>query len=315
MKQEILESPISPEIKEEVLGSPASPDVKLEIQDSPASPSVKQELFESPASPDVRLEIQDSPASPSVKQELFESPASSNLGESAFNELAVPGPSGMGRGSLEPQGIIPRTAGREAAIPPRRYEQHAACPSPRLEVPFQGAWAPAPKRNLLMQERPAQQPMYQPLILPIGRPLREIRNRIQIQYAPNPMQDKPPLRTPHIPRDREEAAQLEADCNGRLGRRNALVQKTSHLHIGYFQCPTTGDWRCFECFRDMQEDWKFVFLHCVGLTVGLRTPFCPGRCGKNPFVLEKLYKCPACSLLFFTHLEEIERGHIFKHSA
>ena len=124
----------------------------------------------------------------------------------------------------------------------------------------------------------------------------------RMRYLQTPEQGVAPYRTPARPRNQDEADQLQRAASAYLNRRQVLVQRTSHMHITYFKSPRTSDWRCIDCYRDVQEDWEFVYLHCVGLIVSLRTPHCPGPCHKNPFVLEKLHRCSACSLVFYTYI-------------
>ena len=123
-----------------------------------------------------------------------------------------------------------------------------------------------PKHICLLQQISEHQQGYRPLPAILGhlrRPLQEVGGRNNIQLIENLDQGEPVLRTPSFPRDLEEAILLEMASKARLKGRNALVLRTSHLHIAYYQSPTTRDWRCVKCARQAQEGWKYTFLHCV----------------------------------------------------
>ena len=127
-----------------------------------------------------------------------------------------------------------------------------------------------------------------------------------------PQQGIPPFRVPSRPLNEVEAEILKNAYTSGLNRRSVLVQKVSHLHLVYFHSPNTSDWRCVDCYQGMAEDWKYAYLHCVGLTVEFKTPRCPG-CRKSLFIEDRVYRCSACSIVFTYHEKEIQKGCVFRH--
>ena len=306
--------------------------VKPEIPDSPTSPDQEPLVQDSPASPDQESIIPDSPASPDPRpstsySESSVAPGQRAPGSSFTNTVTVT------RASLMQQvhpPMRPLYTMKCASAQPTcglglSPLAHPAPPQPPVRAQVSPLVHPAaPQLPVAAQGPPVvRPPPVQPCVLGPLRPLGGIELLDQLRpfyqrlyrarYYQTPQQGIAPYNVPTRPRNMDEAEQLQRAANGQLNRRRILIQRTSHMHIAYFRSRETSDWRCVECYHHIPEDWEFVYLHCVGQNVSLRTPHCPGPCQKNPFILEKLHRCSACSLVFFSHEADISEGQVFKH--